>query len=122
MQEYLKYLKSGKKFWQDKNDKKVMQFLEKAERLIEGNDIKILSASDYNTTGLIGSDCGTMESSIWSALVNSDGVSDKSDGSGGSYGIGKNAPFACSTSVCFFIILMQRMVKKLLRVLQELRR
>lgn len=96
LQEYLKYLKSGKKFWQDKNDKKVMQFLEKAERLIEGNDIKILSASDYNTTGLIGSDCGMMESSIWSALVNSDGVSDKSDGSGGSYGIGKNAPFACS--------------------------
>ena len=96
LQEYLKYLKSGKKFWQDKNDKKVMQFLEKAERLIEGNDIKILSASDYNTTGLIGSDCGIMESSIWSALVNSDGVSDKSDGSGGSYGIGKNAPFACS--------------------------
>ena len=96
LQEYLKYLKSGKKFWQDKNDKKVMQFLEKAERLIEGNDIKILSASDYNTTGLIGSDCGMMEASIWSALVNSDGVSDKSDGSGGSYGIGKNAPFACS--------------------------
>ena len=96
LQEYLKYLKSGKNFWQDKNDKKVMQFLEKAERLIEGNDIKILSASDYNTTGLIGSDCGMMESSIWSALVNSDGVSDKSDGSGGSYGIGKNAPFACS--------------------------
>lgn len=96
LQEYLKYLKSGKEFWQDKNDKKVMQFLEKAERLIEGNDIKILSASDYNTTGLIGSDCGIMESSIWSALVNSDGVSDKSDGSGGSYGIGKNAPFACS--------------------------
>lgn len=96
LQEYLKYLKSGKKFWQDKNDKKVMQFLEKAERLIERNDIKILSASDYNTTGLIGSDCGMKESSIWSALVNSDGVSDKSDGSGGSYGIGKNAPFACS--------------------------
>lgn len=96
LQEYLKYLKSGKKFWQDKNDKKVMQFLEKAEKLIEQNDIKVLSASDYNTTGLIGSDCNIMKSSIWSALVNSDGVSDKSDGSGGSYGIGKNAPFACS--------------------------
>jgi len=96
LQEYLKYLKNGKRFWQDKNDKKVMQFLEKAENLIEGNDIKVLSASDYNTTGLIGSDCGIMESSIWSALVSSDGVSDKSDGSGGSYGIGKNAPFACS--------------------------
>lgn len=96
LQEYLKYLKNGKRFWQDKNDKKVMQFLEKAESLIEGNDIKVLSASDYNTTGLIGSDCDIMESSIWSALVSSDGVSDKSDGSGGSYGIGKNAPFACS--------------------------
>lgn len=96
LQEYSEYLKNGKIFWRDKNDKKVMQFLEKAENLIEENEIKILSASDYNTTGLTGSDCGMMESSIWSALVNSDGVSDKSDGSGGSYGIGKNAPFACS--------------------------
>ncbi len=94
--EYSEYLKRGKIFWQYKNDKKVMQFLERAEKIIEENEIKVLSASDYNTTGLIGSDCGIMESSIWSALVNSDGVSDKSDGSGGSYGIGKNAPFACS--------------------------
>jgi len=94
--EYLKYLKRGKTFWHDKNDKKVMQFLERAEKIIEENEIKVLSASDYYTTGLTGSDLGTMKSSVWSALVNSDGVSDKSDGSGGSYGIGKNAPFACS--------------------------
>lgn len=96
LREYAKYLKWGKEFWQNQNDKKVMLFLEKAESLIEGNDIKVLSASDYNTTGLIGSDCKITESSIWSALVSSDGISDKSDGSGGSYGIGKNAPFACS--------------------------
>lgn len=96
IQEYSKYLKRGKDFWKNKNDKKVMQFLEKAEKIIEENEIKVLSASDYNTTGLIGSDCGMEDSTIWSALVSSDGVSDKSDGSGGSYGIGKNAPFACS--------------------------
>lgn len=94
--EYSKYLKGGKTFWQNKNDKKVMQFLDRAEKIINENEIKVLSASDYNTTGLIGSDCGMMESSIWSALVNSDGVSDKSEDAGGSYGIGKNAPFACS--------------------------
>ena len=96
LREYSEYLKGGKRFWQDKNDKRVMQFLDRAEKVIAENKIKVLSASDYNTTGLIGSDCGMMKSSIWSALVNSDGISDKSDGSGGSYGIGKNAPFACS--------------------------
>lgn len=96
LREYSEYLKGGKRFWQDKNDKRVMQFLDRAEKIIAENQIKMLSASDYNTTGLIGSDCGMMESSIWSALVNSDGISDKSEDAGGSYGIGKNAPFACS--------------------------
>lgn len=96
LREYSEYLKGGKRFWQDKNDKRVMQFLDRAEKVIAENQIKVLSASDYNTTGLIGSDCGMMESSIWSALVNSDGISDKSEDAGGSYGIGKNAPFACS--------------------------
>ena len=96
LREYSEYLKGGKRFWQDKNDKRVMQFLDRAEKIIAENQIKVLSASDYNTTGLIGSDCGMMESSIWSALVNSDGISDKSEDAGGSYGIGKNAPFACS--------------------------
>ena len=103
LQEYSGYLKRGKIFWQDQSDKKVMQFLNRAEKIIEENEIKILSASDYNTTGLTGSDCGIMNTSAWSALVNSDGVSDKSEGSGGSYGIGKNAPFACSDlSVVFY--------------------
>lgn len=96
LREYSEYLKGSKRFWQDKNDKRVMQFLDRAEKIIAENQIKVLSASDYNTTGLIGSDCGMMESSIWSALVNSDGISDKSEDAGGSYGIGKNAPFACS--------------------------
>lgn len=103
LQEYSEYLKRGKIFWQDQSDKKVMQFLNRAEKIIEENEIKILSASDYNTTGLTGADCGIMNTSAWSALVNSDGVSDKSEGSGGSYGIGKNAPFACSDlSVVFY--------------------
>ncbi len=96
LQEYSVYLKKGRSFWQKQNDKKVLEFLDRAENVIEENEIKILSASDYNTTGLTGSDSDIMEPSIWGALVNSDGVSDKSEGSGGSYGIGKNAPFACS--------------------------
>lgn len=96
LQEYSVYLKRGKSFWQKQNDKKVLEFLNRAENVIEENEIKILSASDYNTTGLTGSGSDIMEPSIWGALVNSDGVSDKSEGSGGSYGIGKNAPFACS--------------------------
>ena len=84
LQEYSVYLKRGKSFWQKQNDKKVLEFLNRAENVIEENEIKILSASDYNTTGLTGSGSDIMEPSIWGALVNSDGVSDKSEGSGGS--------------------------------------
>ena len=48
----------------------------------------MLRISDFNTTGLKGSD--------WDNLVNSSGASEKAEGKGGSFGIGKNAPFACS--------------------------
>jgi hypothetical protein len=53
-----------------------------------------LKISDYNTSGLTGSN--TDRQSNWYSLVKSTGVTNKPDQSGGSYGIGKNAPFACS--------------------------
>ena len=63
-------------------------FFETALTRINKDKIKMLRISDFNTTGLKGSD--------WNNLVNSSGSSEKEEGKGGSFGIGKNAPFACS--------------------------
>ncbi len=101
--EYLEYVNGCKTFWERKNDKKVKAFIERVQRTLDNENINLLIASDYNTTGLTGSDASGFESSAWRALVNADGVSAKADGAGGSYGIGKNAPFACSDlSIVFY--------------------
>jgi len=63
--------------------------------LFSGEDIKILKISDYNTTGLTGSD--RESNTNWINLVKSSGASNKQGGSGGSYGIGKHAPFNFSS-------------------------
>ena len=86
------YFKLAKEYWQD--NEKTIRILEKAEKNFERDRIRILRISDYNTTGLIGSD--KKKNSTWNNLVKSSGVSDKTGSSGGSYGIGKSAPFACS--------------------------
>ena len=87
-----KYFKLAKEYW--KENEKTIRILEKAEKNFERDRIRILRISDYNTTGLIGSD--KKKNSTWNNLVKSSGVSDKTGSSGGSYGIGKSAPFACS--------------------------
>ena len=86
------YFKLAKEYW--KENEKTIRILEKAEKNFERDKIRILRISDYNTTGLIGSD--KKKNSAWNNLVKSSGVSDKTGSSGGSYGIGKSAPFACS--------------------------
>lgn len=86
------YFKLAKEYWQD--NEKTIRILEKAEKNFERDRIRILRISDYNTTGLIGSD--KKKNSTWNNLVKSSGVSDKTGSLGGSYGIGKSAPFACS--------------------------
>lgn len=86
------YFKLAKEYWQE-NEKTII-ILEKAEKNFERDRIRILRISDYNTTGLIGSN--KKKNSTWNNLVKSSGVSDKTGSSGGSYGIGKSAPFACS--------------------------
>lgn len=50
--------------------------------------------SDFNTTGLLGS--AEEYNSPWTNLTKSSGASDKVGSQGGSFGIGKFAPFACS--------------------------
>lgn len=82
----------SKIYWQ--GNEKTMRFLEKAQKNFKKEKIRVLRISDYNTTGLTGSN--KKKNSTWNNLVKSTGVSDKTGSSGGSYGIGKSAPFACS--------------------------
>ena len=79
------------------HNKKVRTFFSKAVSIAEGsdgNDIKCLRISDFNTTGLTGSskDFG----SPWIYITKSSGVSDKVSTAGGSKGIGKFAAYVCS--------------------------
>ncbi len=93
---YEKCLKGCREFWGDDADAKLLRFLKEADSIVEKDDILLFIASDYNTKGLCGSRT-RRNNDPWEALTNSDGVSaGKAEASGGSYGIGKNAPFACS--------------------------
>lgn len=80
-------------YYKDYQDEKIKLFIEEAMDLLEKENIPIMTISDYNTLGLEGS---RNNKSAWEALTSSSGITSKADGSGGSYGIGKNAPFACS--------------------------
>ncbi|WP_027127958.1 hypothetical protein [Fusobacterium perfoetens] len=81
-----------KKYWID--NKKTMTFLSKIDKIFLSSKIRVLRISDYNTTGLTGANLE--RNSCWQNLVKASGVSDKGGNSGGSFGIGKSAPFACS--------------------------
>jgi hypothetical protein len=60
--------------------------------------VPVLLVSDRNTRGLEGAnDESEVSSSSWTRLVRSTGVANSELGAGGSFGIGKMAPFACST-------------------------
>lgn len=81
-------------FWERQTSKKAKKFFDQA--LDQTNDlIDILRISDFNTSGLLGSkdDYNTP----WVNLTKSAGVSDKDNGTMGSFGIGKFATFAASS-------------------------
>lgn len=104
--EYEKCLKGCREFWSRGGsiDSKLDSFLKEAEATLQKPQISILVASDYNTRGLCGNHDLDNISSSWEALTGADGMSVKpDDNSGGSFGIGKNAPFACSAlSMVFY--------------------
>ncbi len=81
-------------YWKPRNDRKTDSFLEDALDCLSQPSIPLLVISDYNTTGLTGSDLPA--GGRWMSLVKAAGSSSKSAGSGGSFGIGKNAAFLCS--------------------------
>ena len=103
---YSKCLSGCREFWSRGGtiDAKLSTFLSDAERTLSKPTISVLVASDYNTKGLIGNHNLDNISSPWEALTGADGMSVKADdNSGGSFGIGKNAPFACSSlSMVFY--------------------
>lgn len=74
-------------------DLRTLSFFDNGIKLLNNDTVRVLRISDKNTTGLTGID---KESSPWSNLVINVGVSDKPSSAGGSFGIGKNAAFACS--------------------------
>ena len=82
------------RFWRKQNNIKTANFFDKAVEIMNKNYIRVLRVSDYNTKGLTGSD--KLYNTPWQNLVKSNGVSDKGSSAGGSFGIGKSAPFACS--------------------------
>lgn len=85
-------------FWKDNYSTKV--FFQNAKKQITKENCSILRISDFNTTGLTGADKEV--NSDWINLTKSSGVSDKRTTAGGSYGIGKFAPFACSDLATVF--------------------
>lgn len=75
-------------------NEKTVKFFEEAKKVLASDKIHFLRISDFNTKGLRGSD--KERGTDWSNLVRSTGSSDKNGEKGGSFGIGKGAPFACS--------------------------
>lgn len=70
------------------NIKSYLEFCKRRGRFV------VLKAADFNTSGLSGAD--KKFGSTWSDLVRISGNSNKKIGSGGSFGIGKYAPFVFS--------------------------
>ncbi len=95
--ELAQVFKDCRSYWKDKMEPKLKSFLEEAEAKLSSEYIDLLVIRDFNTTGLGGSQASLRERSVWRALTHSNGVTQKRNGSGGSYGIGKTAPYACSS-------------------------
>lgn len=81
-------------FWKSQKSGEIRKFFDKALQISSQQTISCLRISDFNTTGLTGS--AERVNTPWCNLIKATGASDKSDNSGGSFGIGKAAPFACS--------------------------
>jgi hypothetical protein len=90
--EFIKVLQACKN--ESANNEETNKFFENALKVINENEITFLRISDYNTTGLTGSD--QLRGTNWHHLIKSVGVSNKDSTSGGSFGIGKHAVFVCS--------------------------
>ena len=96
---YKEALESSITYWKTSplSTPKIMEFLNNVRTALDQETIPMLVMSDYNTVGLNGVNAKDDEKSFWDLLVNTEGISIKQDdNSAGSFGIGKNAPFAYS--------------------------
>lgn len=92
----LDIIRKCEEYWRGREDDKLRYFFDTVKKIREGNTICVLRIADYHTRGLEGAKADKNDKSPWRGLTHSDGVSYKNEDSGGSYGIGKNAPFVCS--------------------------
>jgi hypothetical protein len=91
-EEFERILKACAKYWDA--TEAARKFFRNALKVMGAHSVRMLKASDYNTTGLLGP--VDDRTSDWFKLTKAVGASDKAGGAGGSFGIGKHAPFACS--------------------------
>jgi len=77
-----------------KNNETALHYYQSALKTLLNDEILCLRISDFNTTGLTVS--GEHKNSNWSNLVVHSGTNDKNPEDGGSFGLGKNAMYACS--------------------------
>lgn len=80
--------------WSEGNER-CFKFIKTALNNLEKESIQCLRISDFNTLGLKGAKEAKL-GSPWSSLIKESGSSNKGDDSGGSFGIGKAAPFLSS--------------------------
>lgn len=81
-------------FWGGQKAQTTRDFFSNAYNVISKSTCVMLRISDFNTSGLTGS--REEINTDWTNLTKSSGASDKKGTAGGSFGIGKFAPFACS--------------------------
>lgn len=91
--EILKAFERAEKYWESRQSM-FQSIWDAADSALTSDKVRILEISDYNTCGLEGDD--RKVGGRWHSLVKSEGVPNPNAGAGGSYGIGKMAPFACS--------------------------
>lgn len=77
-----------------KHCKNTKHFFENGLKTLSQSLIPVLAIQDFQTIGL--SKVGNRKTGGWYTLVSASGVTEKGPTEGGSYGIGKNAPFAAS--------------------------
>lgn len=89
---FKEYLDDCYNYWLKKGQENEIIALDHARKCLDKGEIHFLRISDFNTTGVMRQSA----ENGWDNLVRSSGSSNKADGAGGSYGLGKAAPFACS--------------------------
>ena len=108
---YEEYVNQSVNYWQSNSLRtdKIDEFLRNIQDALTQDSIPMLTISDYNTSGLNGVDAADGQRSFWKLLVDTEGISIKPDSnSAGSFGIGKNAPFAYSSlNMVFYNTLAQ---------------